>query len=95
VTKHSAAFWDAFTVHIELYLRHDPANGHPLIIEAGGEYRVAIEDQPVLIFREPITLQVIISLVQTLGRPWLYSYLRGYTLPGSLKRFGLKAERPV
>jgi hypothetical protein len=59
-------------------LRQDPITGQPLIVEAGGEYRVAAEAQPVYIFREPLTIQAIISLVQTLGRPWLDSYLTGY-----------------
>jgi hypothetical protein len=78
VAKLSAAFWGALTVHIELFLRQDPITGQPLIVEASGEYRVAAEGQPVFIFREPLTIQAIISLVQTLGRPWLDSYLTGY-----------------
>jgi hypothetical protein len=41
---------------------------------------VAAEGQPDFIFREPLTIQAIISLLQTLGRPWLDSYLTGYVV---------------
>jgi hypothetical protein len=78
--KLSAAFWAALTVHIEIFLCQDPITGPTLIVEAGGEYRVAAEGQADFIFREPLTIQAIISLLQTLGRPWLDSYLTGYVV---------------
>jgi hypothetical protein len=76
----SADFWSALSLHIELFLLHEPPDGEELVSLPGGEYRTAVEGQPVFTFRAPLSIREIASLIRTLGRPWVERYLAGYVL---------------